>query len=358
MPAILTEQLQHKLGQLARTIFAAAGYGAVAESPPQSQWRIGLALALDAWLILPSIARWALTFACLAACGFAAWRWLIAPLRIAVSPAALAAAVEAEFPRLDERLSSSVELAEAGNDAFGSPALIDLLIRETDSRTRAIDFERAAPSRIPRLALGLLGASVIAAIVVGVLWPDWMAGLGRRFLRPWDDRLAIEPFAIILTSSGDAVAQGRSWQVHADLAPRQPGAVLPDHCTLTIVPEGGSSTRYRMQAESTGAIPFLWTKSTAVFGSGFQPDRSSPKNSASLPSPHRSWHPQKSTSRRLRIRRRFRRRSTESLTSRPLNSAACDGLADSIARRSARFGVVEGGKERRIPMTLADDSNT
>jgi hypothetical protein len=265
MPAVLPDQLQSKLGQLAardrrrravRGCFRLTSVIAIAG---------GLLLALDAWLTLPPIARSVLIAAAMCATFVSIWRWLIVPLRMVPDPASLAAAVEEQYPRLDERLSSSVELASVSDSAFGSPALIDMLIRETDQRTRAIDFDRAAPSRTPRLAIGILAAVTLSASIAVLLWPDWMAGLGRRLIHPWDNRLAVEPFAIAVTSNGDVVALGRRWSVRAELVPRQDGVALPDHCTLTITPDGGIPTRFRMQSDSNGTHSFALDKADRGF---------------------------------------------------------------------------------------------
>src|SRR6516164_10045447 len=55
----------------------------------------------------------------------------------------LAALIENEYPNLAERLTSSVELAEAGTASHGSPTLISLLIRETEIRTSKLNFLQA-----------------------------------------------------------------------------------------------------------------------------------------------------------------------------------------------------------------------
>src|SRR5947209_7905931 len=104
-----------------------------------------IALGLDALLEMPPAVRWFLSGAWVAAILVVAIRELVRPLRRPVTAPSLAAAVEEEYPPLGERLTSAVELTDA--DVYhGSPAFIRLLIRETDQKTRALDFGRAAPS--------------------------------------------------------------------------------------------------------------------------------------------------------------------------------------------------------------------
>src|SRR5262245_57836719 len=90
----------------------------------------GVAFLLDAWLELPPVVRIVLFFGWLGGMGAALWYGLIHPLRQPLTAAALAAAVEEEYPRLSERLTSTVELSNAADEYHGSRTLVQLLIRE------------------------------------------------------------------------------------------------------------------------------------------------------------------------------------------------------------------------------------
>lgn len=256
MPAVLPGSLQSKLDQLAsreRRQRMLRGLGRVTLVAIAS---VGAAVALDAWLTLSPLARVPLALAVIALIVAAAKKWLIVPMNRRVDSATLAAAVEAEYPRLDERLSSSVELADRNGDAYGSPVLIDLLLRETELKTRTIDFERAAPKGRGRGVFVALAAAAAFCIGAAVIWPELMAGLGRRFFLPWTNRAAFEPFSIVVTSSGDVVGQGRTWSVAAELMPRRSDAKLPENCTLIVTPAGKSPMRLRMRSIGEGKHEF------------------------------------------------------------------------------------------------------
>jgi hypothetical protein len=265
MPAVLPGNLQAKLDQLAnreRRQRLLRGLGRVAII---ALIGAGLVMALDAWLALSRIARIPLVIAWLAMIVYAARKWLIEPLNQRIDPAALAAAVEVEYPRLDERLSSSVELAERNGDAYGSPVLIDLLMRETELKSRAIEFERATAKGRGRGILVALCAAAAIAFAAAVMWPEFIAGLGRRFVMPWSNRAAHEPFAIVVTTSGDVVGQGRTWTVSAELAPRKSDVALPEHCTLVVEPSGKSPMRLRMRSAGDGKHEFALERVTEGF---------------------------------------------------------------------------------------------
>jgi hypothetical protein len=205
----------------------------------------GIALGLDAWLDLPPYARIVLFAGWLFGISLVAWRELIQPLRRPVTAAGLAAAVEEEYPRLDERLTTAVELADC-EVTHGSPAFIGMLVRETESRTRSVDFLRAAP---PHAAEWLTAVAIAAVLLVAapvVFWPDNYLGLGRRLFMPWDRRPAVMPFAVVLTPGNAFAARGRPLTIGVELQPTREGVAIPEVCTLVLTAGDGKPLRLRM----------------------------------------------------------------------------------------------------------------
>jgi hypothetical protein len=70
---------------------------------------------------------------------------LVLPLRRKLDAADLAAVIEEKHPQLGERLTSSVELCERSDLGNGSPALIELLVRETEARASPSISSRPSP---------------------------------------------------------------------------------------------------------------------------------------------------------------------------------------------------------------------
>src|SRR5918993_1750466 len=104
-----------------------------------------VAILADAYLGLPEWARLGL---------LAAWvilllrevRNLVRARTAPVDLEAVASAVEEEFPRLAERLTTAVELAEHSDESNGSPALMEEVIADADSRARKLDLTAAFPT--------------------------------------------------------------------------------------------------------------------------------------------------------------------------------------------------------------------
>src|SRR5262249_38132253 len=145
----------------------------------------GTALAADALLGLPAWVRIGLFTGWLGLGVAALLGALILPLSRPLRPEALAALIEEKYPDLGERLPSTVELAAHPDRASGSPALINLLLQETEVRSHRLDFLQAFPTRHAQ------GLAVAAALVLlltlapALAWPGRYAELGQRFFAPW-----------------------------------------------------------------------------------------------------------------------------------------------------------------------------
>src|SRR5438309_10864354 len=98
--ATLPQNLQAKLDLLARRFQRLRLLRGVGWVVLVAAVGAGVAMALDAWLVLPPAARIVLTSAVVAAIAYTIWRKLIQPARRRVTAAGLAGAVEEEYPRL------------------------------------------------------------------------------------------------------------------------------------------------------------------------------------------------------------------------------------------------------------------
>jgi hypothetical protein len=160
---------------------------------------------------------------------------------------ALAALIEREYPNLAERLTSSVELSEAADGGHGSPALINLLIRETEIRASKLDFLRAAPER-STYRLGTIAAGVILLILLpSAFWPRSYFGEVKRFLLPWTKT----PLGYrIVAKPGDvAVARGHALTLSAFIEPAGEGDSLPDRASVVMTEASGKTVHLGMKSE-------------------------------------------------------------------------------------------------------------
>src|SRR5439155_15203504 len=102
-------------------------------------------IVADAYLALPAGVRIGL-FVLWALLALRELRNLVRARTAPVDLEAVASAVEEEFPRLAERLTTAVELAGRSDESNGAPALIDEVIQDADSRARKLDLAAAFPT--------------------------------------------------------------------------------------------------------------------------------------------------------------------------------------------------------------------
>jgi hypothetical protein len=190
--------------------------------------RVGL---LVVWLILLVRELWNV------------WRAATAPVDLE----AVASAVELEFPRLAERLTTAVELAGHSDESNGSPALMDEVIQDADSRARKLDLAAAFPTG------SAVASCVTAAVLVALLLiPAFAASRGgeylRRFFLPWHTPSRTVPYKVVVTSGDPAVKRGDPVNLTAYVEATKADAELPTSAAL-IVSANGTDERLPMTAQ-------------------------------------------------------------------------------------------------------------
>lgn len=252
MPASnLPKKLHARLDHLAARVRTARLYRAVARAAFVVPVAALVCILADAYLGLPIWIRMAL---------FAGWAVLIVrsvfqTVRAVTAPVdfeAVAAAVETEFPRLAERLTTAVEVSESADEANGAPALIDEVIQDADTRARKLDLSTAFPTS------GAISALVTALVLLVILLiPVFVAPRGgeltRRFLLPWYTPSKTVPYRVVVTSGDPAVKRGSPVTLTAYVEPAKPDAQLPAAATLVVI-SGGKEERLAMATDE----PSVW----------------------------------------------------------------------------------------------------
>ena len=193
-----------------------------------------VAILADAYLGLPGWLRIGL---------LAGWVFLLVrelrtscPRRTAaVDLEAVASAVEEEFPRLAERLTTAVELAGHSDESNGSPALIDEVIDDADSRARKLDLTAAFPT------------SGAVAVPSSPPWPSLLVLLIPRLHRP--SRRGTLAAILPPLVHADEVGPVTRWSVTSGRPGRQ--ARRPGHA-------------HRLRRTDAGPTPQLPTAATLI----------------------------------------------------------------------------------------------
>lgn len=203
-------------------------------------------MVADAYLGLPTLLRQVLLASwCGVGVGIGLFGVLL-PLCRHIDASALAALIEERHPDLGERLTSSVELSGDLRGANGAPALIALLLDETDKRTGPLDFVQAIPARqAGRAAVAALMILLMPAIAA-LTMPGRFTELCERFFFPGQERTTVVLYELMVTPGDATVARGRPLTLTAVLTPVAAGVKLPGSATLVMTDAEGNSSRLPM----------------------------------------------------------------------------------------------------------------
>src|SRR5579864_262396 len=213
----------------------------------------GLALVADYFLRFPGIVRAGLLGGWLL---LAIWG-VVRTLRVfsqRIDVDALAALIESEYPNLAERLTTSVELQEVRDGSHGSKQLIDLLIRETEVRTRKLDFLKAAPEGGTWQLAGTAFLILVVVAFPAAIWPTSYGREAQRLLTPW--RHAPVGYEISAATGDVAVARGQALTLSAIVQATSGGEKLPDTATLVMIDANVKATHLRMKTEQANVFAF------------------------------------------------------------------------------------------------------
>jgi hypothetical protein len=249
MPAAsLPQKLHSRLDELAARVRKVRVLRAVARAAFLLPVAALVCILVDAYLGLPTVLRAGLLIGWIVLALREAWN-LFHAFTAKVDLEAVASAVEMEFPRLAERLTTAVELAGKSDESNGAPALIDEVIKDADSRARKLQLANAFPTS------GASGAFWTALILcVLLLIPAIFAPHGgeylRRFFLPGYTPAKSVPFTIDVRSGDPAVKRGDAVTLVALLVPTKPDAVMPSSATL-VVSANGAEERLAMASDET-----------------------------------------------------------------------------------------------------------
>ena len=182
-------------------------------------------------------------------------RFIRGPLAQRLDPEGLASAIEQEYPRLGERLTTAVELAGSNDPANGSPELIDLVIQDAATRTKKLDLTRAAPAQTT-IVFAVAGVLAVLAILVPLVTVPRAAEHAKRFFLPWYAPAVEAPFKIVVTSGDPIVKRGESTALTGLIEVTKTPAVLP-HEVVAIIKSGNRTDRVPMNFDKERREAFV-----------------------------------------------------------------------------------------------------
>lgn len=214
-----------------------------------------VAVLFDALFRLPSGLRFIMLVGWLALGFFEIRRFRRGPLSASLDAEGLAAAIEQEYPRLGERLTTAVELAGTNDPANGSPDLVDLVIKDAETRTRKLDLKRAAPATAT-IAFTVACFVALLALLIPLVTVPKASEHARRFFLPWYTPTSELLYRVKVTSGDPVVKRGEMTTLSAVVESLRPNAILPMSALAVIRTDKGTE-RFPMTFDELKGEAFL-----------------------------------------------------------------------------------------------------
>lgn len=217
-----TAKLKHRLRQIARRERNVIALGGIAKVLIALGLFSGVFFLLD-WLFLFSAPVRALLL--LGGLGAAVWiakTELWTPLRKRRDEITTALKIEKKFPELRDRLISVVQLADGAGTV--SRELLDRLESETAGMTAPLNFSEIINWRFFGKLLALCAAFVVAGVLCGVVFPQYVSTTFRRMF--FGDGRYPSLTRITVNDARTRLVRGDDWNLGVTLAGKIPSSVI------------------------------------------------------------------------------------------------------------------------------------
>ena len=171
--------------------------------------------AIIDWLMpLPNFVRIALLTVGVGVTGYLLYKYLIQPLRAALTLRDIALNVEQNHPDLEDRLVSAIEFGNRESTDPIEAHMLQRLLEDTTQRVKGIDFKATINHSRTRKHVGIAALVAVGCCVLALLFPTELHTSLLRVLVPWEKtepvlttKLTVEP--------GDArILRGKSLPIH------------------------------------------------------------------------------------------------------------------------------------------------
>ncbi len=246
VPAVILRKLQlvrkRKLAvQVASALVAAAAVLLAA---------MGIAMLID-WLATLYDSRWrvVLTASATAAAALTSIGWILVAWRRALRLERVAAEIDQQVPRLEERWTTMTRLGEdAAKPEVIHPAMLRRLSKESVSWEPHVEPENVVSfSVLVRAMVGLTAITAVLALAV-VLNPREMTVLARRF---WAPNSSISATTIVDVPGNLVIARGEALALTANI-----GGQPVETATLFLQPQEKPTETISLVAERSAPIGF------------------------------------------------------------------------------------------------------
>ncbi len=171
--------------------------------------------AIIDWLMpLPSLVRIALLTVGVAVVGYLLYKYLIQPLRAALTLRDIALNVERSHPNLEDRLVSAIQFGNRESTDPIEAHMLQRLLDDTIQRVKDIDFKATIDHSLTRKRVGIAALFIAGCCVLALLFPKELHTSLLRVLVPWEKTEPVLTTKLTVEPGNARILRGKSLPIH------------------------------------------------------------------------------------------------------------------------------------------------
>ena len=163
---------------------------------------------------LPSFVRIALLTAGVGVTVYLLYKYLVQPLRAALTLRDIALNVEHNHPDLEDRLVSAIEFGNRESTDPIEAHMLQRLLEDTTQRVKSIDFKATVDHSRTRKHVGIAALVVVGCCVLALLFPTELQTSLFRVLIPWEKTEPVLTTKLTVEPGNVRILRGKSLPIH------------------------------------------------------------------------------------------------------------------------------------------------
>ena len=183
--------------------------------------------AIIDWLMpLPSFVRIALLTIGVGVTVYLLYRYLIQPLRAALTLRDIALNVEQNHPDLEDRLVSAIEFGDRESTDPIEAHMLQRLLEDTTQRVKSIDFKATVDHSRTRKHVGIAALVVVGCCVLALIFPTELHTSLLRVLVPWEKTEPVLTTKLTVEPGNVRILRGKSLPIHVTVTGKSADKVV------------------------------------------------------------------------------------------------------------------------------------
>ncbi|RKU08908.1 hypothetical protein C6503_22640 [Candidatus Poribacteria bacterium] len=183
--------------------------------------------AIVDWLMpLPSFVRIALLTGGVGVTAYLLYKYLVQPLRAALTLRDVALNVEQNHPDLEDRLVSAIEFGNRESTDPIEAHMLQRLLEDTTQRVESIDFKATVDHSRTRKHAGIAALVVVGCCVLALLFPTELHTSLLRVLVPWEKTEPVLTTKVTVEPGNVRILRGKSLPIHVTVTGKSTDKVV------------------------------------------------------------------------------------------------------------------------------------